>query len=588
MLTQKKSSQQATRALPGFVSILTVLSLGIALLIMMLIMYQDTLKSQDAQKNNLLRNDYQQREDAFLRALTNIVPNKAMEGMMAGASSNTSDLNWTQIFKDALAQSNAQTAVDSTTKSTLGLSSMRAINTADTQQDLTTIINTAFKASASDAIISATNVSSSAPYPVITHANPGVTNTDYAITTAPTLNFTYQTGDTFIAKHNWWEFDVSFAAQDETSTNLTRVKKKYRISLYEIPAQLAINSAAFTNIGKHSDNSDWNSSKIKISGGTFAEGAKTSGTFSTGAIASRKGIELSDASNPMAVDNSARNDNLYEGGATTLYSSSSDAGLVAFTPINLGSNFYIRNLAIDKEPSENFIETTATTTNSTSWDFYSRGANQCVMTVTRKNPAGGLEANYHLYYKKAGVDDLTSFELIVGTSTTGISLEGDAIDVDMTQLIAFLGTDISANNSLFVDLDDDVDVKYTRLANADDLSSFTTGFSLVTNETLIIDGDVNTTDIPLSMFAQKTRYGSRYYKDLAIDFEGQLGSTAKNTKDTAVDIVDLKITGNDTELGGDDSADYTNVTATLKGITDIDKLPPINMMNWMVVIQEVH
>ena len=29
-------------------------------------------------KNNLLKNDYQQREDAFLRALTNIIPNKAI------------------------------------------------------------------------------------------------------------------------------------------------------------------------------------------------------------------------------------------------------------------------------------------------------------------------------------------------------------------------------------------------------------------------------------------------------------------------------------------------------------------------------
>ena len=601
MITQKHPVSHAAPALPGFASILTVISIGLSLMIMLMVMYSDTLQSQNEQKNNLLRNDYHQREDAFLRALTNIIPNKTMQGMMDGADSDVDNLNWEQIFSEALEQSNATTTIEDSDKAALGLSaSMRFVNTADTQQSTSDIINTVFRGNSvdldpddddyNDSIITGSNVSSDSPFPVMTHTSPGITTDDFSKIDTPKLNFKYTTESQIITKHNWWTFSVSLANQDKETTNLERATKQYRISLYEVPAQLAINSSAFTNLGEHSDGSGWNSSKITTTGGVFTGGAKTKGSYSVGPIASRKGIELSDSSNPMAIDNADRNSELYTGGDATSYSSSSDAGLVSLVPVNVGDDFYVRSLALNKMPSDNLTASSATTADSTSWEYYSRGANQCVMSVTRDS--GG---NYSLYYLKNGDADLSSVLLSAGTC--GITLEGDAIEIDMEALITFLGTETATNNSLFInvindDWDNDVDpdnnVDYTRLFKASDLSNFSAGFSLITNKTLIIDGDVNTTDIPLSIFSKKTRYGSRYYKDLKIAFEGQLGSSAKNTKETAVDIVDLKVTGNDLEHGGDGSASYTDVTAALKSITDIDKLPPINMMNWMVVIQEIH
>ena len=592
MITHKHAFDRTARTLPGFASILVVISVGLSLMILLVYMYRDTIQCQDIQKNNLLRNDYQQREDAFLRALTNIIPNKAMQGMMEGASSQTDDFNWEQIFTEALEQSNVSTSIsiEDADKSALGLDSMRFVNTANTQKTLSEILNSVFKESATAPIIIETNVSSDSTFPVISHTTPNITTDDFSIITPPTLNFNYSSASTLIAKHSWWTFNVALSKQDKATTNLERASKKYRISLYELPAVLAINSSAFTNLGEHSNNSSWDSSKITIAGGVMTGGAKTKGNFTLGPIASRKGIELSDASNPMAIDNADRNSHLYKGGAATSYSSSSDAGMVSFVPINTGDDFYVRNLPLNKMPIDNFTASSATTADSTAWDFYSRGANQCVMSVSRDS--GG---DYTFYYKVAAGTNLSS--VLLSDNTCGITLEGDAIDIDMELLAAFLGTDVTTNNSLFIDLtnhdwdndaDPDNDVNYARFFNATDLSSFSSGFSLVVNKTLIVDGDVNTTDVPLSLFSKKTRYGSRYYKDLKIDFEGQLGSNAKNTKDTAVDVVDLKITGNDVEHGGDGSASYGDVTATLKPITTIDKLPPINMMNWMVVIQEVH
>ena len=65
-------------AAPGFASLLTVISVGVGLLIVLISMYENTVESQAVQSRNMLNSDYKQREEAFLRALVTIIPNKAM------------------------------------------------------------------------------------------------------------------------------------------------------------------------------------------------------------------------------------------------------------------------------------------------------------------------------------------------------------------------------------------------------------------------------------------------------------------------------------------------------------------------------
>ena len=208
MITSKLPYTSPSQAAPGFVSVLTVLSLGVGLLIIMMMMYQDTIQTQNNQKNNLLRNDYQQREEAFLSALTNIVPNRAMRGMMDG-SGGQAKLDWTSIFDDALTQSNSEKAITATEATALGFSSHRSANTADAQLTPASIINSVFEA---DGLISSgtnslasssrsyppplscddTLKSDDQTYPVISHRKlDGVTNTLYGKTDAPKLHFAY-------------------------------------------------------------------------------------------------------------------------------------------------------------------------------------------------------------------------------------------------------------------------------------------------------------------------------------------------------------------------------------------------------------
>jgi len=114
--------------LPGFASILTVTSVGVALLMLLISMYKSTVESHSVQKTNLLKNDYEQREEAFLRALTNIIPNKAMLCMQDNSAPTREQLRWNQIIDEALTLSNANTAVDPEVASSLGLRTERIAN----------------------------------------------------------------------------------------------------------------------------------------------------------------------------------------------------------------------------------------------------------------------------------------------------------------------------------------------------------------------------------------------------------------------------------------------------------------------------
>ncbi|NWK54424.1 hypothetical protein HW115_02295 [Verrucomicrobiaceae bacterium N1E253] len=552
--------------------------------------YKDTLQTQSDQKNLLLRNDYEQRESAFLSALTNIIPNKAMRGMMEGADAE-SDLEWESIFNEALTQANAHQAVNSAEATALGLSSMRSANTANTTLDPSSIIHSIFEDGG--LISSGTNSVGTSTYnyppllgcdsslkaddesaPIISHLKSDGTGNAYSKIPAPALQFNYQNNSTFIAKHNWWTFKVSFAEQDASKTNLSRTSKQYLISLYEVPAQLAINSAAYTNFGAHADGTEW--SNITTSGGVFASSVKTKGGFSPDAIASRKGIEVADNSNPFAVDNADHNKKLY-GGASSVYSSASEGGRVAFIPINRGYDFYARSLDVEKTPDTNMQSSSAISSQSTAWEFYSAGANQCVMTFTGET----------LYYLEDGKSTLSAVDMTetLNAFTYEDSAAGDqCIKVNMENLIAFLGDNLALNPSLCVNTD-----RYVLLAKADDLSDFENGFSLVANQRLILDGDINITKLdsadrypPLSLYAPEKRFGNGDGNaTLKIEIEGQMGSLADNTdKSNAVNIGDLMVNGESTVRADD-------IKATLSSVTEVNQLPPINMMNWMIVIREI-
>ncbi len=673
MKTPIKSHHGRIRALPGFASLLTVTSVGVALLIILISMYENTVESQAVQKNNLLKNDYQQREEAFLRALTNIIPNKAMMCMQDNSQpwEVREQLRWNQIIDEALILSNSNTAVDPAVASALGISAMRSGSGADSQLGRNTVIKPLGYVSYSgslyqNALTSGTNVTATSDfppplecsdweqlrdafYPIVSyHKKYGSSATGWVMDSvtdfpqynrvpAPKLHFNYQDGDTIIAKHNWWAFELSFAEQDAATTKLVTRTKKYLISLYEIPSQLPISTSNYTTFGTHANGSEW--TNISLRGGIFAEKVKTEGSFSTDSISSRQGVQLSlettvdgtvtggnAGSNPFATD--ARELTQSQGNVFPI-SSASDGGRVSFVPINRGLKFYDRYYGSGDSPeSTNAVS-------PTSWDYYSIGAKQCQMrldvtdvvsaddqTPTQirfsywaDTPDDGLDGtmvsetfskgdNWPAAADAGGL----AFPFHVENSATG----RPCIAIYMERLAAYLATknaaqfDINKSISVNVDYVNNPSIAKppfpsfggdlaVMLMNAKDLTTYTDGFSIVTNMRLIIADDVNVTPTtapagvivpdgelyypPVSFFSPEQRYGDSTIP-LKIEVAGQLGSLAKGNA-APTRIADFK-------SGVGDEIIPENIQANLMSITHPAALPPINMMNWMVVVREIH
>lgn len=657
-------TRPALRCQPGFASLLTVVTVGIGLMLILLSMYNDTVESQQTQKDHMLRADYQQREEAFLRALTNIIPNKAMRCMQDGSYSSSvrGSLRWNAIYDEALALSNTRQALSPAMASQLGLSGLRSGNSGDSNISRDASIKPAFGWPGRD-IASGCNTSAGTSYPppltcssqawrdgyypvVSLNKKYGSSATGwvqadvneyplYNLVNAPSMHFNYQTGSTMIAKHNWWVFELSMADTDEAVTKLRSRTKKYLVSLYEIPSQLSVNGSSYTTLGTHTDGTAW--ANINITGGIFAQRVKTEGTFSTAAISSRKGVELSDnttvngtvtgsgtGSNPFASNARELSESK---GQTFPVSSASNGGRVAFVPINRGLDFYDRFAASrsgNSSASSNAVSPTA-------WDYYSMGAQQCAMRLdiidvvsaqnqtptsirfTYSDSSDGSSLVQETFTKGDNWPDLGSnagdlFPFHVEIAATG----RPCISIYTERLQPFLSARGAAfpeyNRSISVNPDYVNNVKIQKpsfpaasddagllLLQSRDLSAYTKGFSVVTNLRMIIADDVNVVPTtapagmvspagepfypPVSLFAPEKRYGDSTVA-MKIDVVGQLGSLAKGNA-SPVHIGDLK-SGSAGEVVPD------NISADLKPIRHPGALPPINMMNWMVVVREIH
>lgn len=669
------------RQAAGFASLLMVTSVGIALLILLISMYENTVQAHAVQKNSLLKNDYQQREDAFLRALTNIIPNRAIMCMQDNSmdTSMQESLKWQSIINEALVLSNSRQALSADVATILGVASARSGNNTDSNLEQNTIINALNAgAAAPGAITSGTNLLASneyppplecsasdhlddALYPIISLDKKYGLNAEgwvdapvsdfplYNLIDAPELHFNYQNGDKIIAKHNWWAFEMSFASQDASMTKVITRKKKYLVSLYEIPSQLPISASAFTTFGTHSDGTEW--ANVSLQGSIFAEKVKTEGTFSTDAIAARKGVEISSTttvngsltgndtgSNPFTSNSRELSETA---GNIFPISSSSDGGRVAFIPLNRGLDFYDRYTG---DPDEDSNSSNAVS--PTSWDYYSIGAKQCNMRLDVIDVASSIDqtptAIRFSYWKDDPNDGIVGFRFIhsvifsknpdplaeppeelwpsvydpggdmfpfhVDSSYSG----RPCLAIYAERLAVWLQNNnagyFDKNNSISVNVDyvnnveiakppfpTDVGDMAVMLMDAKNLTTFTDGFSLVTNMRLIFTDDVNITPTtppsgvvlsagenfypPVSFFAPEKRYGDSGIA-LKIDIDGQLGSLAKDNIDP-VRIADLK-------SGYADQIVPENITANLKTINHPAALPPVNLMNWMIVIREIH
>jgi hypothetical protein len=734
------------RAKAGYISTLLVLSTGAILSILTLYAYRAALTAQAVQTQVQLRVDYSEKEEAILRSIVAIAPNRAIRAMQSGSNADSTSrfpLTWESIFKESLILANARTSIDPKVIEALNVPNLRLSNVGDSE--LTTLgsifkpvaphvigyvaeginlnIGTGFPplmtcddSTTSDRDQYYPIISKNKKYGTLAQANlnsatlNGNGTTAYGLPFAsypefnrlkyPQINFGYaKPGDPFVAKRNWWTFEMDVAEHDYSKTRLAHPKRQFVLSIYEIPSQLAISASSFMSLGQFAGGAAWQN--VTISGGIFAGKAEVLGDTTINSLASRRSMSLSSgttiggqsfAKSPFTPG--VREAYQVTSGAFFPVSQSSESGRSAFIPINRGAAFFDRFDPVENAPESNSLS-------STTWNSYSIGANQCAMRVditgvtspTDSNPTmlrfqyflnNGTRASMNMpltsatqttlppgyvsvcsenqswtfsstvpvdvaYGKPGGFtfrqgvtgtiafDNTTFGDPLVGTGklgywrpqapfeikpiTSGPNNGQFCVAVYPERIPAFLSLIGAAaagpggtaapnyNNSLLIN----VDYSTTGLNNAAtykpripctstdygvilkecaNLSTFSRGFSLVTNLRLYIGDDFNTTVgtpptgytpagtyyPPCSLFAPEKRYGVDV-DPFAIELGGQIGSLASESDVTAVRPLDSK------NMSGA-AMTAANITVNLRPISHPAELPPITMMNWLVLLEE--
>jgi hypothetical protein len=456
---------------------------------------------------------------------------------------------------------------------------------------------------------------------------PVATYSKFNLLTYPNINFGYlKPGDSFVAKRNWWAFNLDLASNDTAVTGASRFKRDFVFSIYEIPSQLAISAASFLSFGQYASGSAWEN--VTIEGGVYAGKASVEGSTALSNLASRRGSTLS---NGAVIGGQTFANGHTAAGVREQYevttgqffplSMPSESGRAAFISINRGPDYFDR-----------FSHSSETSTvSTTSWDSYSVGALQAAMrlditgAVSSTNPT---PTEFKFSYFKSGVRQTLTIPLTSGpvsglpqgyircatenesyTFSSPVDVAygapgGWAYQTGVSGTVAFnnarfgdplvgtlkagyyrtsypfevktlasgkfcvavypkrfalfmnlLGADaLSTNHSLVVNVDYPSNVLLRKpsipctdldygviLQECDDLTSFTRGFSLVTNLRLYIGDDFNTVATtppsgytppsgasyypPCSLFAPEKRYGVNS-DPFGVQLTGQVGSLA--------------------------------------------------------------
>ncbi|MEN9535101.1 MAG: hypothetical protein RIR37_374 [Verrucomicrobiota bacterium] len=700
----------------GYASVLMVLSMGTLLLILAIFSYRKAVSAHSVQSSVQLRVDYLEKEDAILRSIVAITPNRAIRAMRHMSETENADsasLTWKGIFTDALALANAGQSISNDVLATISAGqSPIAANSGDSQlSDIAAIFKSPEDPEAHVAAGINRNLGSLYPvpltcndssdtardsvWPIISHSKkygslaqtgvilPVANYQDFNLIEYPNINFGYsRPGQPFVAKRNWWAFDINLSEQDSATTQILSPKRRMVLSIYEIPSQLAISSSAFMSLGRNASGTNWGD--INIIGGVFAGRALVEGDTNLASIATRRGASIAAESSigntnfdgdPFAPG--IRESHYLTSGDFFPVSLASESGRAAFVPINRGADFFDR-----------FSHTPEThTLSSTTWNQYSVGALQCAMqldVIDTLSPSDKTPSSLRFSYFKNGerqqlvVPQMVNTEpglpqgyiscasaeqshdfgsavvdvayggngvFAFKTAVTGIVTFNEATFGPLPDEISKLGyfkpsfpfeattlpdgknciavypqrfenfltalnaDDTSINHSLVVNVDYTVATGSANLSkpsipctNLDygvilkecaDMRSFAKGFSLVTNLRLYLGDDFNITPAtppmdydppdayypPCSIFAPEKRYGVDV-EPLGVNLSGQIGSLASESAASPVRPLESKT------INGA-SIDSKNIKANLRPITHPAELPPVSMMNWLILLEEI-
>ncbi len=438
---------------PGYISYLLVISTGAMLTMLTLSAYKKAAAAQLVQSETQLRVDYADKEDAVVRAIVNILPNRAIAAMKSG--SNTSGaardaLRWQNIFSDALNQANARTSISPALKAQLGGSGAMAANVGDSalasidgsfdaldpetgyvSVGLDRSLGAGFPVPLQTA--SATVKSRDLTYPIISRdkvygslASGGVklpvaSYPNFNQIPYPQIRFGYcEPGEDFVAKRNWWAFSLHIGEHDALLDSFGRGdsqigERDFIVSIYEIPSQLAISAEAFTKLGEHADGSPWQHTNIQ--GGVYSTRAQVENGMSIDRLSGRRGLTLEGdvtvganpiPSNPFTPGEREQFEvthNTYMPVALA-----SEAGRAVFVPINRGAAYFDR--FAHPTPETSVLSTTT-------WNNYSVGALQCAMWLDITSVVSATDptpTSLRFRYMKGGVRQTLNIPIVAGAA----------------------------------------------------------------------------------------------------------------------------------------------------------------------------
>ncbi|MFC4991144.1 hypothetical protein [Rubritalea tangerina] len=635
-----KISHYRRRRRSGFVSILTTVVICSFLLTVMAMMYRTSIRALESQKKVQLQVGYEAKQQAFLRAVVTLAPKYAANTML-DESNGSATASFTGLFTEAANISKVAVSRSDADNTGMGFTTYRNGNTGEITSGF---LITDFVGDGSGVTPSGVGAVAANDYPVPLIARDAavVTNAglapvissdatynaasssgddrDFSLISYPDIRFGYKDpGDPFIARQNWWQIFVHPRAQDIQlaglgNVDLDALQNEYILSIYEVPSQLAISASAFVNIGNIGGQA-FDQSKVSIAGNVYAKKAQvTSGSFDS--VATTDGATTTGATIAGgAADGLSREE--YEAQNSSFFpiSQASSYARSLFLPINPGFEFFDRFASSGTAISNGLSKE--------SWNQYSRGCHQCKMqldVVEVVDAAGGdntpvvlrfaydgfetflcksgYESGYSPSVEWVATDD-DVFPIISETAdngSPGIAIYVDRF-IDWVQTVdggSMTTSEVAENHSLVVNID------YTAsgisaldsssdsplvviLRGGEDLTDYTNGFSIVTNLTLNILENLNqiptsvggTKFPPLSIFAPNIQYGKA---DSAreVVLKGSLGSLSQDAN--SKEILALKST--------DGTASAAQTTAELTPIEALDELPPVNVMNWLVVIQK--
>ena len=438
-----KTTPSITRPKSGYISYLLVIATGTILTILMVSAYRQATNSQSVQKQVQLRVDYSEKEEAILRAIVAITPNRAIGAMQKDSNLNQTKrdaMSWQTAFTNALDVSNSRTSISSQMVTSLAIPKLTIGNAGDStlanpdriftaigtetgyiSPGINRSLGTGYPVPLTIASGDATLIANDKLYPIIaakktygTLAQTGVglpvaTYPNFNLLKYPQINFGYaKPGDDFVAKRNWWSFAIDVGGQDSSTTLLARKKRNFVLSIYEIPSQLSISASSFMSLGQYASGDAW--SNVSIDGGMFVGKAQVEGTTALTSLSSRRGMTLSNGTtiggqsftgspftpgvretfqNQKDTANVVSLANQTTLGAFFPVSLASESGRSAFVPVNRGAAFFDRFDPVENDPIEatgalNHVASITSSTNTlstTSWNNYSIGAQQCAMRV---------------------------------------------------------------------------------------------------------------------------------------------------------------------------------------------------------------